>query len=143
MCMIDCLDSDWVNLEPPHEVRARKDHKCSNCWRVVEAGEHYWTGTWTADGSIEVVKYCPHCFLAAGWLTAVCSGFVWGDQMVTEDLTEHWDESWEFQCRSLALLLSFMRRGWRTKQGDPISLAKARSLSKSATAHALRVMSKT
>jgi hypothetical protein len=140
MCMIDSAEEYWTNFEPPHEVCARKGHVCSNCHRVIEKGERYWKGTWLADYGIETVKYCPHCQIAAGWLTRVCSGFLWGDEAVAMDLQEHWDEEWVFQCRSLALLLAAMHRKWLTKQGDPLSLAKCRSLTTAATAHAVKVM---
>lgn len=131
MCRLDQADGELVTS--PHSVKARKAHRCSNCDRSILAGENYHTGTWAYDGSLSVVKYCEHCHLAAAWLDEVCAGYLWGDWQIIEDLAEHWDEEPDFRCRSFALLLAAMRRKW-----DGTSTAKVRSLTRYATAHALR-----
>lgn len=136
MCRVDYCDGEWVLLAEPHSVKARKEHKCSNCNRVIAAAEKYHTGTWIDkeyDSGIQTVKYCEHCLIAADWLQKVCGGFLWGDDQIIEELSEHWEEETQFQCRSFALLIAAMRKKW-----DGVSIAKAESLTKFATAHALR-----
>jgi hypothetical protein len=136
MCMVDYSDCDGRWLQDPHEVTARKDHQCENCNRVINKGERYWTGCWLENGQgPETFHHCAHCIAAAGWLRKVCSGHLWGWDSIAMDLQEHWDEETQFRCRSFALLLAAMRRRW-----DGTSLAKVESLTKFATAHAVRVM---
>jgi hypothetical protein len=141
--MIDNSDYSGLWLTPPHEVRARKEHRCQNCRGTIPAGERYTYAVWLDqeyDSGIMTVKCCGRCVLAAEWLNVVCNGHLWGNDCIAEDLQEHWDEEWDFRCRSFALLLSFMGRGWKTKDGRPISPAKVKSLTTAATAHAVRVM---
>lgn len=42
-------------------VRARKQHKCEECWRTIEAGELYYrhAGVWEGDFFTNVS--CAHC----------------------------------------------------------------------------------
>ena len=138
MCRIDYCEGEWVTLTDPHEVKARKEHKCSNCERAILPGERYHTGCWIDRemdnaGVLVTVKYCAHCRVAAGWLQKVCGGFLWGDWQVTEELDEHWEEEPQFRCRSFAHLIAAMHKKW-----DGTTLSKAESLTRFATAHAVR-----
>jgi hypothetical protein len=133
MCRVDCCDYESECLTAPHQVTARKEHKCINCGGTIAKGESYETRTWVSDGSMFIVKYCARCVIAGRWLNDVCGGYLWGDWQILEDLQEHWDEEPQFRCRSLALLIAAMRRGW--KGTTP---RKVEGLTRYATAHALR-----
>jgi hypothetical protein len=139
MCQIDYAECDGMWLTEPHIVKARKDHRCDNCTRAIKKGEPYNSSVWKENGidNLETCRYCEHCMIAADWLDKVCHGHLWGGTCVYEDLNDHWDEEHQFRCRSLALLLAAMRRGW-----EGTSLAKARSLTRYATAHAMREIGK-
>lgn len=142
--MIDNSDAYGLWLTSPHLVRARKAHLCQNCRAVIQKGETYTSGSWLDkewSDSIVPVKTCQKCVTAASWLDAVCNGHLWGGDAIAEDLQEHWDEEWDFRCRSFALLLAQMHRGWKTRDGDPIPIQKVESLTKAATKHALQVIS--
>ena len=73
--------------------------------------------------------------IAAKWLNKVCNGHLWGWDSISMDLREHWDEETQFRCRSFALLLAAMNRKW-----EGTTLAKAESLTRFATAHAVKVL---
>ncbi len=135
MCMIDYSDSNGLWLDPPHEVTARKEHRCQNCRRTIAKGERYWYGKWLDNdgGCIMTIKHCSLCLIAAGWLDKVCNGHLWGDDAILSDLAEHWNEEPAFQCRSFAHLLAGMRSGWAGK-----TPAQVASLTRYATAHAER-----
>jgi hypothetical protein len=134
--MIDYADCNGSWLKPPHAVTARKAHRCENCGRDIAKGESYWTGTWLeARESPSDFHHCAHCVIAGRWLQKVCGGHLWGWDSIAIDLQEHWDEEPQFQCRSFALLLSAMRRRW-----NGVTIAKAESLARFATAHAERVL---
>jgi hypothetical protein len=138
MCMVDYGGTgSW--LQEPHEVRARKDHRCDNCWRQIVKGESHHTGVWKESGEdgLLAFRYCVFCVTAGWWLDRVCGGHLWGGTAISDDLSEHWLEETQFRCRSFALLLAAMGRRW-----EGTSLKNVQSLTKYATAHALREIEK-
>jgi len=132
MCRVDYdWDEESVMLQAPHEVKARKEHTCSNCQREIDRGEKYWTGTWIYDGSMNTTKYCAHCIAAGEWLKGVCGGFLWGDNQILEELAEHYDEETQFQCEPLQLLIVAMRSRWLDT-----SVSRVEDLTAAALVHA-------
>ncbi|MGD9798876.1 MAG: hypothetical protein AB7H43_14475 [Acidimicrobiia bacterium] len=105
MCRIDYADDEggfW--REEPHEVTARKDHRCGDCGRTIAKGEPYTRGVWLMPGEGHMaVSMCSQCVHAGRWLRKVCGGHFWPG--VIEELQEHWDEEFELRSPGLARLL--------------------------------------
>lgn len=61
MCL-DVDNEDWLVLADG-ERRARKEHACKECGRVIERGEtyQYWTGIEYGEAP-ETHKMCAHCW---------------------------------------------------------------------------------
>lgn len=85
MCQVDYADP----MEPysRENRKARKEHKCSECGKVIKPGENYVYHTGKCEGDWLEFKHCEGCTWAAQWLTHVCNGFVFWQ--VLEDLEEH------------------------------------------------------
>ena len=47
-------------IEYPHIVKARKQHKCDFCGKIIEVGESYERATYK-DGDIFTWKTCERC----------------------------------------------------------------------------------
>lgn len=115
MCRIDDYDDyggHW--LEPLHEVKARKDHSCHDCGRIIAKGETYTYGSWisTEFDGVSSVKMCAHCVAAGKWLRDVCGGHMWPGVM--EELVEHWDEErWQLGSIALGRLIILGRARWK------------------------------
>lgn len=100
MCMIrdvDCMASVYNETFPT----ARKEHKCTECRRIIQPKEKYkniW-GVW--EGDSRTYKICSHCSVATDLLVRECDGFLLGD--VLEDLREHRRHyDWSRDARRLA-----------------------------------------
>lgn len=108
MCRIDYCD-DCVSFGND-ERRARKSHKCCDCGREIKPGETYNYAKWLTDGYFMEAKTCAQCQAAAGWLIAVCNGYVF--EGIGEELREHWDEEYQFRCLALGKLCIGHGRCW-------------------------------
>jgi hypothetical protein len=121
MCMIEWGDDDWVHLGSTTR-KARKQHKCFECSRTIEAGETYTRCAGMPHGEIpDVFKLCAHCTAAGTWLMRVCGGYLYG--AIREDLEEHWDETWELHSLWLGRAILGRRRRWLRHDGtlmDPL-----------------------
>lgn len=42
-------------------VKARKDHRCEECWRVIPKGEKYERTSMKFDGDVSTIKTCIQC----------------------------------------------------------------------------------
>lgn len=89
MCMYG--DGDYPDFFKTQKIKsARKEHKCSECGRVIAAKESYekTTGKW--GGNIYTFTQCNHCQIACNLLIKYCDGYVFGS--VKEDIYEHINE---------------------------------------------------
>jgi hypothetical protein len=120
MCRIDYAeDGQW--LTPPHEVRARKEHRCEDCGRTIAKGEPYNVCSYLSEGDFGTTKMCVHCHAAGRWLRVVCGGHFYPG--VLEELWEHWDEEYDLRSHGLGRLVLWGRRDWRRGDGDLVDLA--------------------
>jgi hypothetical protein len=72
MCDCDCSGPDVYDCTAQ---KARKPHRCSECWRTIAKGESYerHSGLW--DGSWETFRWCQHCSAACKVLTEEIEDF--------------------------------------------------------------------
>lgn len=117
MCMVDGCDFEGTFLGV-ESSRARKVHKCEECWREIQPGETYTIATWATDDRIERMKMCAHCEVASKWLSDNCGGFVYGG--IWEDIEEHIQEYrgvYPEVTRDLKRLAVWGEHDWRVKRG--------------------------
>lgn len=114
MCMIDgCDEYDRANVE--RVCKARKQHKCDECYRLIEAGEPYLRCSGIeSEGTPFVWKVCQHCKVGTDWLRVNCGGWLRGGGFVAEDLREHADE---YRRPDLLRHVVGANRKWQRKRG--------------------------
>lgn len=117
MCMVDGYDFEGTFLG--EETRkARKEHRCEECYRKIQPGEEYRVAKWVNEGRVESMKMCAHCRVASKWLSDNCGGFVYGG--IWEDIEEHIDEYrgvYPEVTRDLKRLAVWGKNDWRVKYG--------------------------
>lgn len=113
MCMIDMADGDPPEFLNSTTIKAaRKDHKCSECDRVISVGESYQKTTGMNEGKVWTFTACVHCMVACEWLEEECGGFLYSS--VLEDILDHIDEGYE----GLDGIRDGMRAKWRDANGE-------------------------
>lgn len=127
MCRIDYADDKggfW--REELHEARTRKEHRCSDCSRLIEKGETVTRGTWLMPGEgFTSVVMCGQCVAAGRWLKKVCGGHFWPG--VIEELEEHSDEEPDLCSPALRLLIDLGKRHWNFR-GHLVPVERVRTL---------------
>lgn len=118
MCSIDYADGYSTYLQDIHR-KARKPHKCGECYRAINKGEVYLYEVVVFDEQVSSHKTCLHCEIARKWLEQNCSGFVWGE--VEEDLAEHCDTGMPIEIFKYTV---GMRRQWTTIKGELMKLPR-------------------
>lgn len=114
MCMIEGADGYAVVLKDKHCV-ARKNHKCSECRRIIQSGEKYHLESLVFEREFSAHKTCSHCSVMRQWLIENCSGFVY--EGVREDIWEHAQEYDNMGMKFLRAAVG-MRRRWTKKNGQ-------------------------
>ena len=121
-------DYDPADLYQQSVRRARKEHRCAECYRRIEAGEtyRYVFGVWSGVSSSYHV--CQHCNIALLWLVAECIGFMHGG--IKEEIHEHAQEYNRSTAGfSLYRIAIGMDRKWRRKDGTMMPPPKIPSIS--------------
>ena len=113
MCAID--DADRYTVYHEATRRARKQHKCDECRRLIEPGETYRCTSGLSEGHWTINRVCAHCTVATNWLQAECGGYL--DGGVQEDIEEH---AAEYRQAALWRLVIGMRRKWRAFKADAL-----------------------
>lgn len=113
MCMIDDGDG-YVTVLRESKSKARKQHKCGECYRLIDVGEVYLSEATVFEGQFSIHKTCSHCLVARQWLYENCSGFIYGG--VEEDIRDHANEGYGgFWLGRLAVGMAWK---WRRKNGN-------------------------
>src|SRR5690348_15982122 len=93
--------------------KARKIHRCSECYRIITIGENYkrveglWGNKWYT------FKTCQHCLVYQDWLVKECRTFLHGG--LQEEIFEHADDHRTiFLWRGVAA----MRRKWKKRNSE-------------------------
>ena len=84
--MIECVcDYDAPTLYCDRMVTARKQHKCSECFRVIQSGERYEYvfGVW--DGRPDRFKTCARCLAVKEYVKAHVPCFCWAHGSILDD----------------------------------------------------------
>lgn len=75
-------------LKQPHRVKARKEHKCDMCGKLIAVGELYESATYSCDGTVYDWKTCDRC---KAYVNEAFSNkdYCWDDGMSEEDFREY------------------------------------------------------
>lgn len=111
MCMVDYSDGCSIVLHDRNQ-KARKEHKCSECYRTIQRGETYNVQRCVFDGQADTYKTCAHCQVVQSWLQKECGGYMY--QGVHEDIDQHRHEGYGFGVTRLS---AGMSAGWKRKDG--------------------------
>lgn len=129
MCMIDYADEGCLVLHDRNQ-KARKPHKCSECYRAIEVGETYNVQRTVFDGSATTYKTCQHCQVVKSWLSKECGGYLY--QGVYEDIAEHASEGYGIRVKMLEI---GMGRKWKRKDGRMWPIPKLPKVTEAAHVH--------
>lgn len=109
MCYIDWSDG-YSELLRNSQPTARKEHKCSECGRIISKGERYTFEVTLFDKQIWQYKFCSHCILIRKWLEKQCGG--WMYDAILEDFHEHQYESPSYK---ILKAIAIVKRKWKYK----------------------------
>lgn len=87
MCLVDFVDDCGFIMLQNKMTKAIKQHRCTECRRIIEPGERYRREVGVGDGEFNTYKTCEHCLVARDWLMAECGGCIYG--AIEEDIREH------------------------------------------------------
>ena len=72
-CTVGDGVDDKVDLLNGRFIKARKEHTCLECYRIIHKGEEYFREVWVYDGDMSTHKTCEDCyslrqvFFSNGW----------------------------------------------------------------------------
>ena len=88
-CEIDMDVSDFSEILFEKIVKARKEHRCHECYTTIKCGDEYYKEKSLYDGTISTHKTCMDCKSIRD--NMVCS-FYWGEIMeaVRDGIQDSW-----------------------------------------------------
>lgn len=98
--------------------KARKDHRCDSCSRMIEKGETYLSQDNVYDGMRYGFKACSQCRALWSWV-ANRDDFEWYDEGI--DLGE-WLGEYRHEALTIARLWVYFRRKWRRLDGTLVDV---------------------
>jgi hypothetical protein len=123
--MCDC-DFDPPSIYKETYPKAKKEHRCGECRRIIDVGENYLRIEAVYDGRFVTNKMCDHCE-AAAWAYRDASdccfamGSLWSD---VADFIDDYDN--EGPHDRLEELLSFAKAKWMLSNGQIMPVPKTR-----------------
>lgn len=122
MCMMDDSDGAVTMIAEGRFYRAKTQHKCAECRRVIHAGESYHRESYVFDRQFSIHKTCAHCMVVRGWLQNECGGWLYG--AVEEDAREHVHNNGHLYGLDLYRAVVGMAWQWRTRAGRLLPVPK-------------------
>lgn len=132
--MVD--DSDPPKFSKQRIRKARKEHFCDECTRMIRPSEPYQYATsLSVDSKIYTYKTCQHCLVAQNWLEQECDGWIYG--MVCQDIEEHANKYSQYAKMQWDLyrIAVGMQREWKSFK-DETALLPVPKMPKSITEYA-------
>ena len=105
-------DADPAVVLSDKDYKATKQHRCSECGRTIEAGEHYNRQTIAFEGTRETYKVCSHCEVCRDWLQHECGEWIYGG--VRKEIAEHYHDGYT----QVGRLLVGIQRRWSRFNGQ-------------------------
>jgi hypothetical protein len=112
--MID--DADEWKFFSQETRKARKQHDCTECGRMIEAGESYRLSNGLMDQRWLRYKTCAHCQTLCDWLQVICNGYLF--TAVHEDFRNHWLEEPTLHSPWMRRAIYRAKRSWRAPEGS-------------------------
>ena len=113
MCLVQ---GDFCSTTLLSEIirKAKKSHKCEECYRLISPGERYQYTTMIVEGDFIDTKCCEHCLIGRELIRVKCRGFVY--TQIKDDLENHFSvKEWGYRA---AKLYVGMKRYWKSFKGD-------------------------
>lgn len=111
MCSIS---DDYPEIYKERARVAKKEHKCSECSRLILTGEKYRSAFMVFESHPAAFKTCRHCRVGQQWLLDNCGTFAHGGLM--EEMEEHIGEYPDIAFGLYRIKVG-MRRRWRSFSG--------------------------
>lgn len=103
--------------------KARKEHLCSSCYRVIRVGEVYERQDNVFDGSRYTYLLCEHCRAITDRVLALVPDY-WYEDGFNEDTIDEGMREYAQTLADLRMLVWFRRR-WTRHDGTVVGLSAA------------------
>lgn len=100
-----------MHFTTPENPKARIQHQCSSCFRVIEPGETYQRGRGYDSGDAWTWRCCEHCQA----IVRIYDPRDWHD-LISEEGMRDWIDNGARDVRELRHMAQ-LRMKWRTKAG--------------------------
>ena len=109
----DLSPDECVSIYNDEMRKARKEHRCVECHRVIKPGEAYRYEFGIYEHEAAQYKTCAHCSAAREWLRINCETWIYAD--VFQDLYDHFTDAGAYPPADrmwLGRVVVGMKRQW-------------------------------
>ena len=103
---------DWVKVLEERTPTAKTEHKCKECFRIIQPKEKYFLEKYIWEGAFYTHKTCKHCYEVRKFILFEYGEFLYSG--LYEDLT---NSSWGKKDWKPRLFAVGMSKKWRDKRG--------------------------